>query len=298
MQQVFDDNFEIVDNLQYKTEKAIERLKAFEPEEGYYLAFSGGKDSVTIKSLADMAGVKYDVHYAITSIDPPELTKFIKKYHPDVIRHAPDINYYDLIIKKRMPPTRIVRYCCQELKEEGGQGRFVVTGVRWAESVKRRLTRKEIEFDVYGSQSKKAVEDREKFNLMNDNDDKRRMIENCSIKSKHVLNPIIDWTDQEVWQFIKTNNIPYCELYDQGMKRLGCIGCSMSGANGMIKDFKRYPWVFKRLISTFDKMIEERAKDGLITEWATGDEVMRWWIDLSQSEYKRVKKIILKENYK
>lgn len=44
-------------------EVAIERLKAFEPEEGYYLAFSGGKDSVVIKELANIAGVKYDAHY-------------------------------------------------------------------------------------------------------------------------------------------------------------------------------------------------------------------------------------------
>lgn len=32
--------------LKSKVEKSIERLKAFEPKEGYYLAFSGGKDSV------------------------------------------------------------------------------------------------------------------------------------------------------------------------------------------------------------------------------------------------------------
>lgn len=38
-----------------KVQTAIDRFKSFEPEEGYYLAFSGGKDSVVIKALADMA---------------------------------------------------------------------------------------------------------------------------------------------------------------------------------------------------------------------------------------------------
>ena len=67
-----------------KLEVAIQRLKTFEPSEGYYLAFSGGKDSVVIKALADMAGVKYDAHYNVTSVDPPELVRFIKEKYPDV----------------------------------------------------------------------------------------------------------------------------------------------------------------------------------------------------------------------
>lgn len=66
-----------------KVETAIKRLQTFEPPEGYYLAFSGGKDSAVIKALADMAGVKYDAHYNLTSVDPPELVKFIKDFHSD-----------------------------------------------------------------------------------------------------------------------------------------------------------------------------------------------------------------------
>ena len=125
---------------------AIERLKAFEPPEGYYLAFSGGKDSVTIKALADLAGVKYDAHYNVTSVDPPELVRFVKTF-PDVHFDFPVdkdgrvITMWNLIPRKGMPPTRKVRYCCASLKESQGEGRFVVTGVRKDESVRRALTR-------------------------------------------------------------------------------------------------------------------------------------------------------------
>lgn len=117
-----------------KVQTAIERLKRFEPEDGYYLAFSGGKDSVTIKALADLAGVKYDAHYSITSVDPPELVNFIKYEHPDVIRDrqhwktdgtyhkaGDPVTMWNLISEKTMPPTRLARYCCQYLKEEGGE---------------------------------------------------------------------------------------------------------------------------------------------------------------------------------
>ena len=144
---------------------------------------------------------------------------------------------WQLIVKKRRPPTRLVRYCCTELKEGGGNERFVVTGVRWAESARRRNSRNVVEFDAYGSQSKKAIENRKIF-LMSDNEERRRMIETCSIKGKHILNPIIDWTDKEVWDFIKLRNLPYCKLYDEGFTRLGCIGCPLSGPNGMKRDLK------------------------------------------------------------
>lgn len=129
---------------QTKLEVSIERLKDFEPKEGYFVAFSGGKDSIVIKKLCDIAGVKYDAHYSVTSVDPPELVTFIKKYHPDVIFDYPTdknggrVTMWNLIPRKKMPPTRIVRYCCAELKEIQGEGRFVVTGVRWAESANRK----------------------------------------------------------------------------------------------------------------------------------------------------------------
>jgi len=84
-----------------KVSKAIDRLKAFEPEEGYYLAFSGGKDSVVIKALADMAGVKYDAHYSLTTVDPPELVRFIKEKHPEVEIVKPKLSMWKLIEKNR-----------------------------------------------------------------------------------------------------------------------------------------------------------------------------------------------------
>lgn len=133
-----------------KVQVAIDRLKSFEPPEGYYLAFSGGKDSVVIKALADMAGVKYDAHYSLTTVDPPELVRFIKEKHPDVSIEPPkdkDGNYvsmWSLIRKKKIPPFRTTRYCCEVLKESSGYGRMTVTGVRWAESSNRKRNQGEI----------------------------------------------------------------------------------------------------------------------------------------------------------
>lgn len=132
--------------LSEKVKASIERIKAFEPRDGsgYYLAFSGGKDSVVCKALLEMAGSKYHAVYRVTSVDPPELVQFIKQKHPDVEREIPryvngtPITMWNLIPKQRFPPTRLARFCCRHLKEKGGDGQMVVTGVRWAEGINRK----------------------------------------------------------------------------------------------------------------------------------------------------------------
>lgn len=248
-----------------RVQTAIDRLKAFEPEEGYYLAFSGGKDSCCIKELANMAGVKYDAHYSVTTVDPPELTRFIKQHHADVIWEKPEMPMRKLIVKKLMPPTRIVRYCCQVLKEGGGKGRVVVTGVRWAESPRRK--------------AQHGVVSMNRMVLNDDNEESRRMVESCYRTQKTLVNPIVDWLDEDVWEFIRTYNLPYCSLYDEGFKRLGCVGCPMGDTNGMLKDFARWPQYKKLYIKSFDDMLKERAAKGKKTKWETGEDVFKWWVN-------------------
>lgn len=264
---------------QTKVDVAIERLRMFEPPEGYYVAFSGGKDSQVIYHLCKEAGVKFDAHYNITGIDPPELVYFIRNNYSDVIRHQHEKSMFQLIEEKGIP-TRLKRFCCAELKERGGQGRFVVTGVRWAESAKRKNNRSLIEFDVYGSQSKEAKENREIF-LNSDNDEKRQMIENCQVKGKHVHNPIVDWTNADVWSYLNSRGLEHCKLYNEGYKRLGCIGCPMSSTKR--KELKRYPKFaenYKRAIARWlPGYIERAAKDGRKPLFTTADEWYSWWIE-------------------
>ena len=111
-----------------KVKIAQERLKAFEPSEGYYVADSGGKDSACVLALCKMAGVRFDSHYNITTVDPPELVRFIREAHPETELVRPQMTMRELIVKNQFPPTRIQRYCCASLKETQGIGRIVVTG--------------------------------------------------------------------------------------------------------------------------------------------------------------------------
>jgi phosphoadenosine phosphosulfate reductase len=252
-----------------KVKIAIDRLKTFEPPEGYYLAFSGGKDSIVIHQLAIESGIKFDAHYNLTTIDPPELVVFIKAKYPNVIIDKPKLTMWQLIVQKRMPPTRKVRYCCESLKEHGGVGRYTITGVRWAESVRRKNTRHGIEL-----QHKNV----EKRRYSDDNDEGRMMLENCIKKSKVSINPIIEWQDEDVWEFIRSRNLEYCKLYDEGYKRLGCIGCPNSGTAGMLRDFERYPTYKQNYLKAFERMLDKRERDGLKRMFRTAEDVMKWWI--------------------
>ena len=272
-----------------KVEESIRYLKSFEPPDGYYLAFSGGKDSCVLKKLAEMAEVKFDAHYNVTSVDPPELVKFVREYHPDVkfdftrdVKIDEDgneteyvVTMWNLIPKKLMPPTRLARYCCESLKEGSGYGRVILTGVRKAESVRRSKDRDLAEI---GTKRKGK-----RYNT--DNDESVSVVEQCYKKARVTVNPIIDWKDEDVWEFIRTYNVPYCELYDRGYTRLGCIGCPMSSKAK--QEIDAYPKIKEAYFRAFARMIENRKVRGLPvkgkTDWSTPEKVMDWWLNRTKA---------------
>ncbi len=230
-----------------KVQTAIARLKQFEPPEGYYLAFSGGKDSIVIKQLANMAKVQYDAHYNNTTIDPPELIYFIKEHYPDVKIENPKHSLLKELVRQGFP-TRLARWCCKTYKEKGGTGRITVTGIRWEESSRRKRS---------------------------------RMVELCfTDKTKTFLNVIIDWTEQDVWEFIKKHKMPYCKLYDQGWKRIGCLMCPFTPTRQRKMQAKQYPKYTEAFIRAFTRLHEERSKKGLrsVKMWKDGEEMFWWWL--------------------
>lgn len=276
-----------------KVQTAIERLRAFQPKDRpYWLAFSGGKDSCVILELAKMAGVNFEAHYNVTSVDPPELVRFIKKQHPEVsfdIPHDKDgrpVSMWSLLKNRATPPTRIMRYCCEKLKESSGKGTVTITGVRWAESANRKSNQGMV--TITGKSADKIPEvQAANFTstmrgwvvLNDDNDEARRAVEVCFRTHKTLVNPIIDWTDEDVWEFLRKYNVPYCELYDKGKKRLGCIGCPMNTSTRK-QELDDYPKYKEQYIRCFDVMMKNRIDRGLKTmrQWKTGKDIYDWWV--------------------
>ena len=116
--------------------------------------------------------------------------------------------------------------------------------------------------------------------LNNDNEETREFVEHCYLQAKTTVNPIIDWTTDEVWEFIREYDVPYCKLYDEGHSRLGCIGCPMGGARQMAEEFERWPKYKELYFKAFEKMVALNQAAGLKSNWNNAQDVMDWWMSL------------------
>lgn len=277
-----------------KEQKAIERIKtASEMSLHYYgqplvCTYSGGKDSDVMLELFKRSGVPFEVHNSHTTVDAPPTVYHIRKkfrelelqgikctvdYHvqPDGSR----ITMWNLIPQRLMPPTRLVRYCCAALKETSCANRMIATGVRWAESSSRK---KRERYEVPGATKKQLIAVSDEMMLSNDNDNKRKLFEKCELKAKTVVNPIIDWEDRDIWEFIRGEHIEYNPLYDCGYHRVGCVGCPMASKSRW-KGFADFPRIKRLYIHAFDRMIETRRTKGMPLVWKNGNEVFHWWME-------------------
>ena len=224
-------------------DESIAILRAHEPAEGYYLAFSGGKDSIVLYRLAEMAGVKFDAHYNVTTIDPPELVRFIRREYPAVAWDRPPRSFFSEVEVQGLP-TRLNRWCCEHLKEAGGRGRLVAVGVRAEESPARR---------------------------------KRGVLDDCpNVAAKVVLNPILRWKHSEVWEFIRAQSLPYCELYDQGWRRLGCVCCPYGSVAVRQRGLERWPGIFAAILRALHRRWPTRPLSW--RRWRTPETMFEWWL--------------------
>lgn len=204
------------ENLEQMEKASIKFIQENEPECGYFVAFSGGKDSIVVENLVKRSGVKYKAYYNATGIDPPEVVQFIKKEYPYVIFKHPKIGFFKAIKKKKILPTIGRRWCCDILKKfpiDIPEYKFRILGMRAEESSKRA-----------------------------------KYSEKQSFKGSKVYLPIFRWKEWHVWDYIKKYNLKYPSLYDEGFDRLGCVICPFICGNNQTKiniGKERWPGIYK-----------------------------------------------------
>ena len=253
-----------------KSEKLALRL---DPENGFYNTFSGGKDSQCLYHLVKMAGVKAKTHMNLTSVDPPEVIRFVKTHYPDVQLIKPKMSIYDMAKKKHLMPTRTLRWCCAEFKETSGAGKVTLIGIRKEESA-RRAKRQEVSTTIKGKRTEGT------FDQWSEHEE--QMVTCVGGNDRILVSPIIYWTERDVWEFLNSSNIPHCEMYDHGYTRIGCICCPMSQPRQKAKEIKRCPHVKRNWLKTIQWLIDNGYIDHNVTDAETG---FRWWI--SGKSYKQ-----------
>lgn len=271
-----------------KATMAIERLRiASEMSLMHYkkpllITYSGGKDSAVLLDLAERAGIPFEVVHSHTTVDAPETVYHVRKEfrrledkgiqcHIDYpVYKGKRVSMWTLIPEKSMPPTRIARYCCAILKEASGKNKFIVTGVRWAESVRRKNS-----IGIYGTMPSDPLK---RINLNNDNDDTRRLFETCTLKAKRVCNPIVDWSDDDVWNYANDRRLILNPVYQMGFNRVGCIGCPMARRGMRQIEFAIWPIYKRAYIKAFDRMLQQNREKGRSATWRNAEEVYHWWM--------------------
>ena len=215
-------------DLTKKIDSAIRLLRQIPRDKGpIELAYSGGKDSDCILRLAQMAGIPFDAIYKNTTIDPPGTIAHCKENGVRIIN--PNTPFLKLIERIGFP-TRFMRFCCSELKEYKIHD-VCIQGIRREESRKRAERYKEpVVCRFYGS------------------------------KKNHVqiFLPLLEWTNDDVAEFIDRENIKCHQLYYRGgqfdvKQRLGCIGCPLQSSAKRIRQFKQYPKYVRLYIKNAQK---------------------------------------------
>ena len=246
-----------------KAEKMALRL---DPENGFYNTFSGGKDSQCLYYIVKLAGVRHKTHMSLTTVDPPEVIRFVKREYPDVELLKPAKSIYEVAKEKHILPTRKIRWCCSVYKENYGAGKVTLTGIRKEESV-RRAKRGEISTSIKGKRNE------ETFDQWSEHEE--NMVTCVGGKDKILVSPIIHWTECDVWDFLNANNIPHCELYNKGHERIGCICCPMSSYKQKTKEIKEYPHIKRNWIKTIQWLIDNGHINHNFNDAEFG---FRWWI--------------------
>jgi phosphoadenosine phosphosulfate reductase len=245
------------------------------------LAYSGGKDSDVLLDLAIKSGAPFRVEHNHTTVDAPQTVYHIREVFARLESqrvstkiNMPDVTMWDLIVKKGIPPTRKIRYCCEHLKESCFNDRHLMTGVRWKESHNRK--QRGLHEYLHRNKDKRIV-------FFDENDEAHKLTGICQMRNRIVTNPIIDWSDTDIWDYINDNEIKVNPLYAMGYTRVGCVCCPLSGAKGMLRDSVNFPKYKNMYIKTFDRMIRARKERGISSDidvqWKNGESVFKWWSD-------------------
>ena len=241
--------------------------------EGFHVAFSGGKDSQVLLKLTQLAKVKYTAEHNLTTIDPPENIRFIKEHYPSVQIVRPTTTYWRLCAQHRMLPTQWTRFCCHELKETTNEHAVTLTGIRRGESL-RRSKRTEVYLMTRRRHPEFTEGTLDQFSRYQET-----TVECLKGKDKLTVNPILEWSDKDVWDFIHHYALPVNPLYVKGYTRVGCVCCPMSNIKNIrreVHDYPRYYQAYLRLIHRI-RSLKRISAEGDVWQDLTDEQVFWAW---------------------
>lgn len=246
-------------------QEAIERIKKFAKlaeKMGFVpvVGFSGGKDSQVVFDLCKRSGITFKAKFN-HCFESAITMNFIRQYYPDVVwRREVQQGFFENIRLNHngLLPTVEKAFCCVDYKHNA---KYVddasIVGVRRQESAKRAGRK------VLGTKNKTMLKKNKALFS-------EYFAENCIASgspSEITLFPIVDWSDEDVWNYIKKYHLPINPEYSYN-KRVGCVICPKANLNRNYKSLLKYPKLIdaaikarKKADAPIDWMITKENKD-------------------------------------
>lgn len=212
-----------------------------------YISFSGGKASEVLLYLVREMYPDVEAVFVDTSNEWPEVRQYALTVSPlTVLRPKRDFRkiiseYGYPVISRRV--SRVVRYAQQgkpwalnaiDNKFASGEPRNMFRMKKWKFLVDAPFKVSDICCDITKHQPIRAYEKltgKHPYVGLQASESMERMqawkehgcnsYDTVTASSK----PLSIWTDDDIWAYIKGNNLPYCKLYDKGYTRTGCCYC-------------------------------------------------------------------------
>ena len=190
------------------------------------ISFSGAEDVV----LVDMA-VKIRKDVQIFSLDTGRL-------HPETYRFIERVReHYGVAIELMSPNAEAV----QKLVREKGLFSFYTDdhkeccGIRKIEPLRRKLLT--LDAWITGQRRDQSPGTRTSIPVVQDDRAFSRLNETLT-----KYNPLANWSSEQVWEYIRANDVPYNELHDRGYISIGCEPCTRPTGPGQHEREGRWWW--------------------------------------------------------
>lgn len=210
-----------------------------------YISFSGGKDSTVLLYIARQEYPNIEAVFVDTGLEYPEIKEFVKTID-NVTWIKPEMTFnkviekygYPLISKEQSQYINEAKYTKSDVvrntRLNGNKWGMGKVSEKWKFLIDAPF---KISHNCCNVMKKRPMKKYEKISnkhpiigimaeesILRKKDIEKNGCNMFDVK-RPISRPISFWREEDIWDYLKTYNVPYSKIYDMGYKRTGCMFC-------------------------------------------------------------------------